>query len=268
MLRSLWIKIPTLALAAAAYWWLDGVWAAAVAGAAVAAGVGALSWIVFHPNSSLWAKTRWRAPRETDAVALTFDDGPDPGATLEIARILADKDVPAAFFVVGERARAHPDILAKLHEEGHLVANHSDTHAGTFHFALWETFRQELRACNEAIASVIGREPALFRAPQGVKSPLLGDVIDEMEMTAVGWQVRGLDSLGRDPAKIVRRVLDGARPGGVIMLHDGTGFGGRSDRSATIEALPRIIDGLRERGLRFARLDELLELQPYRSGSS
>ncbi|HJL06588.1 MAG TPA: polysaccharide deacetylase family protein [Polyangiaceae bacterium LLY-WYZ-15_(1-7)] len=268
MLRSLWIKVPTLLLAGAALWWLEGGVAIAAAVGIVLVGSAALMAFVLHPNAGAWAKTVWRAPSQTDAVALTFDDGPDPAGTLEIARILEEHGARGAFFVVGERAEAHPEIVRALHEAGHLVCNHSQTHSVAIHFSLWGTARRELRACNAAIASLIGREPTLFRAPQGIKNPALGDVIGELGMTAVGWDVRGLDSMSDDAEAIERRVLRGARPGSVIMLHDGTGFGGRADRSATIEALPRILAGLRERGLRFARLDELLELEPYRAPSS
>lgn len=268
MLRSLWIKLPTLALAGGALWWLEGGAAIAAAAGILTAGVAALMAVAVHPNTRLWAPTVWRAPQPTDAVALTFDDGPDPTSTLRIAEILAERGVRAAFFVVGERVRRHPEIVRRLHEAGHLVCNHSDTHAHTFHFSLWGRFRQELRACNAAIAAVVGREPTLFRSPQGIRNPALGDVLREFGMTAVGWQARGLDSRSDDAAAIERRVVERARPGGVLMLHDGTGLGGRADREATIAALPRIVDSLRARGLRFVRLDELLGVEPYRPARS
>jgi peptidoglycan/xylan/chitin deacetylase (PgdA/CDA1 family) len=265
MRRSLWIKVPTVALAAGAFFWLGGVAGAAAAGGIFLAGAAVLFAMAVVPNSSVWVRTLSQASGTADAVALTFDDGPDPSSTLAVADILAAHGVRAAFFMVGERVRRHPEIVARLHEAGHLVCNHTDTHAVQIHFSLWATARRELRACNRAIAEVIGKEPALFRSPQGVKNPALCDVIRELDMTAIGWQVRGLDSMSGDAAAIERRVLGGARPGGVIMLHDGTGLGGRSDRSATIEALPRIIEGLKERGLSFARLDTLLGVEPYRA---
>ncbi len=265
MLRSLWIKLPTVTLAAAALWWLEGGLAVGIAAAVLIVGIALLMAVAVHPNTKLWAPTVWRAPRPVDAVALTFDDGPDPTSTLRIAEILAERGVPAAFFVVGERVRRHPELVRRLHEAGHLVCNHSDTHAHTFHLSLWSRLRQELTACNEAIASVVGREPTLFRSPQGIRNPALGDVLRELGMTAVGWQARGLDSRSDDAAAIERRVVERARAGGVLMLHDGTGLGGRADRNATIAALPRIVDGLRARGLRLVRLDELLGLEPYRS---
>lgn len=263
MARSLWIKLPTLLFAAAAWWVIGGWVGVGTAALIITAGSAILMYGVMNPNSRWWAETRWRAS-EKQQVALTFDDGPDPESTLEIARILAEQDIQAAFFVVGERAEKHPDVVAKLHEAGHLVCNHTQSHAMTFHFSLWDTARRELRACNDTIRSVIGREPTLFRSPQGFKNPALGDVLGELDMTAIGWQVRGLDSMRGDADAITSRIVERAEPGGVIMLHDGSGYGGRVDRSGTIEALPRIIAGLRARGMRFARLDELLDVQPYR----
>lgn len=268
MLRSLWLKVPTVVLSIAAFWWLDGPLAVAAAAGIFVTGSAILMALVLHPNASLWAATLSRGRPETGAVSLTFDDGPDPASTREVARVLAEHGVKATFFVVGERVEAHPDIVRELHEAGHLVCNHTHTHAVAVHFSLWSRARRELRACNAAIAAVLGKEPTLFRSPQGIKNPALGDVIGELDMTAIGWDVRGLDSMSDDADAIERRVLRGARPGSVIMLHDGTGLGGRDDRSATIEALPRIIEALRARDLRFVRLDELLEVEPYREPAS
>lgn len=264
MLRSLWIKIPTVLLSIGAFVALDG-WLGVVAGTAICLlGVGLIGWLTANPNSSVWVKTLWKAPRSTDTVALTFDDGPDPRSTLKIAEILNARGIRGTFFVVGDRVRKNPEIVEALHAQGHLVANHSDSHANSFHFRLWGGFRRELEACNRAIRESIGLEPAIFRAPQGIKNPALCDVLRELDLAPIGWQVRGLDSMSDDADAIERRVLSGAKPGGVIMLHDGGGYGGLEDRSATIEALPRIIDGLEARGLRFVRLDELLELEAYR----
>lgn len=263
MRTSLWIKVPTLGLAAAAAWWFDGALGWALAAGILLAGITLLMGIVFHPNSNVWAKTLWQAPSATDAVALTFDDGPDLEFTPKVLRILEERGVPAAFFVVGERVRRHPEVVSQLHAAGHLVCNHTDTHDMKFHFWLWGPYRRDLRACNAEIEAAIGRQPTLFRSPQGAKNPALGDVLTELHMTAIGWQVRGLDSLGGDARAIEERVVRGARPGGVIVLHDGTGLGGLEDRSATIAALPRIIDRLREHGMRFVRLDDLLDVEAY-----
>jgi peptidoglycan/xylan/chitin deacetylase (PgdA/CDA1 family) len=264
MLRSMLIKVPTLLAVAAILLLGSGPLAWLGAAAALLAGLGLLGWQIFHPNAGLWAKTLWRASAPVNAVALTFDDGPDPAFTPEVLRILAEKGAPATFFVVGSRALAHPEILARIDAAGHLVENHSHSHDLRFHFHLWGPLRRELAACNAAIRAAIGREPALFRSPQGFKNPALGDVLRERGMTAVGWQVRGFDAVGTDARAIEARIVAGALPGGVVLMHDGSGLNGTADRTPTLEALPRIIDALRARGLELVRLDALLGVEAYR----
>jgi chitin deacetylase len=84
-------------------------------------------------------------------------------------------------------------------------------------------------------------------------------------MAAIGWQMRGMDYVIRDPERIVRRMVDGAVDGGVLLLHDGGGLQGSGDRSATIRALPMVIDGLRARGFTFVRADQLFAVPAYRT---
>jgi chitin deacetylase len=91
----------------------------------------------------------------------------------------------------------------------------------------------------------------------------MGDVLREYGMAVVGWQARGMDYWLQDPERIARRIVEGAVDGGVLMLHDGGGFQGGSDRSATVRALPLVIDGLRARGFTFRRLDELFHVPAY-----
>jgi peptidoglycan/xylan/chitin deacetylase (PgdA/CDA1 family) len=264
MRKAMLIKLPALAIMAAclAFAPRPASWIGAVL--ALLAAVVTLGVVVFDANSTFWAPTLSRAARPTRTVALTFDDGPDPEFTPRVLAILAEKNVPAAFFVVGRRSEAYPELLAAIDRAGHLVAGHSYTHSLAFHFRLWRGVRREIASCNAAIVRAIGREPLLFRSPQGFKNPALGDVLRELGMTAIGWQVRGLDAVDTDPDAIVHRIVCGARPGGVIAMHDGAGLLGTKSRQPTLDALPRLIDALRESGLEFVRLDALLGVEAYR----
>ena len=240
-----------------------------IVGAVLALGVAALfTWAIVRANSGFWIETLWRAPGAARAVALTFDDGPDVCFTPRVLDILAEKRVTATFFVVGERAKRHPELIRRAHDMGHAIGNHSHTHSLRFHFFHARGMRSEIGACNRVIRSVIGLEPRLFRSPQGLKTPALGDVLREHGMAAVGWQVRGMDYWHRDPDRIARRIVERAVEGGVLMLHDGGGFQGSSDRSATLRALPLVIDGLRARGFTFVRVDELFDVPAYQVAGS
>jgi peptidoglycan/xylan/chitin deacetylase (PgdA/CDA1 family) len=230
--------------------------------------VALFAWAIARATSSFWIETLWRSRRSSRAVALTFDDGPDECFTPRVLDILAEKQVPATFFVVGERVERHPELIRRAHDMGHVIGNHSHTHSLGFHFRHRGGLRREIAACNDAIRSAIGLEPRLFRSPQGLKAPALADVLRARGMVAIGWQVRGMDYVLRDPERIARRIVEGAVDGGVLLLHDGGGLQGSTDRSATIRALPLVIDGLRARGFTFLRVDQLFGVAAYHPPSS
>jgi peptidoglycan/xylan/chitin deacetylase (PgdA/CDA1 family) len=265
MLRSWLIKLVAAVAAIAVLELGTGLAARLAASGVILVTFGLLAWPVFSVNSSFWAKTLWRSDRPARTVALTFDDGPDPEFTPRVLEILERMRVPAAFFVVGEQARTSPELVARIDRAGHLVGNHSDHHGLGFHFQLWGGFRAEIAACNAAIRSAIGKEPRLFRSPQGFKNPALGDVLREMDLVAIGWQVRGLDAIEHDPTKIVRRIVSHVQAGGIVQMHDGATLFALKNRAATLEALPVVIDRIRAAGLEFVRLDRLLGVEPYRS---
>jgi peptidoglycan/xylan/chitin deacetylase (PgdA/CDA1 family) len=242
MFAALWFGV------APGSWW--------VAGLIAFSAFSLMVWGVFDVNSSLWAPTLWRVPG-VNAVALTFDDGPDPDFTPRVLEILARKNVTATFFVVGERACVNEHLLREIDRQGHLIGNHSFSHALNINFAFHKRLTREINHCNEVIEAAIGKRPRFYRAPNGFKNPAVGDVLAKLGMSCVGWQVRGFDAVRSNADAIANRLVRKARAGGILLLHDGSCFQGTQDRSATLEALPVIIDGLRARGLAFKRLDEL-----------
>jgi peptidoglycan/xylan/chitin deacetylase (PgdA/CDA1 family) len=263
VLKALIIKSTGIAGIIACLVLLDAPASWAAAGAVLLVLLAVISWAVFNVNSSVWAPTLWRAHAPEKLVALTFDDGPDPDFTPQVLDMLNEKGVKAAFFCVGERVRAHPELAKRIHDEGHILGNHSDSHAMWINFGMHARLRREIEAANAAIRQAAGVRPRLYRAPHGFKNPALGDVLRGEGMVAIGWQVRGFDAVVSDAARIAQRIVDKAAPGGVILLHDGAGLQGSEDRQATLEALPVVIDGLRARGLEIVRVDALLRVDAY-----
>ncbi len=196
-----------------------------------------------------------------DAVVLTFDDGPDPRNTPEILNILREKNAPATFFIVGRGMMKAPDLVRRMVDEGHEVGAHT-----FFHPRMQEIsdlrVRLELNAFQRLLSSITGHETLLFRVPYASgDGPLIGPEVRPIRLVnELGYIVAGSEIIPPDweelsPQQIVDHVrnrLD--RFGGnVIMLHDGGG-----DRSATIEALPALIDMLRASGYRIVPLADLL----------
>src|SRR5262249_33621478 len=160
------------------------------------------------------------------------------------------RGVPAAFFCVGSKVRAHPDVVARAYREGHLIGNHSDRHSLFTNCYGRKRLRRELDACQAAIASITGETPRFYRPPFGLTSYCVHRVAEDLGMQVVGWRRRGLDTLLAHAGGVVRRVLHKAAAGDIILLHDG----GQSPERL-VEITARILDGLQDKGLKLARLD-------------
>jgi peptidoglycan/xylan/chitin deacetylase (PgdA/CDA1 family) len=205
---------------------------------------------------SQWlGRTCWRGRRDTNAVALTFDDGPSPD-TERILDVLREHEASAAFFMVGREVESLPGIAQRVLAEGHEVGNHSYSHPSYLYQRGSKTLDQIQRA-QEAIAATIGVMPTLARPPYGVRSRAYFRATRALDLRTVQWDVAGFDWKRITPRQIADNVLRKAQPGSIILLHDGDSAG-KNTRSNTVEALPLIIRGLRARGLRILPLSQLL----------
>lgn len=218
---------------------------------------------MLHINSRWFGPIHFRGDPSRRAVALTFDDGPNHPSTDRILDILKRENVRATFFVIGLNASVAPELLRRIDAEGHQIANHSfdHHHVGFLRGPLY-WFRQ-IAATNAIIENAIGRRPAMFRPPIGMKSPAIAWAARHFGQTIMLWSVRTLDGVTRDPADVIAAVARGVKPGDVIVLHDGIDPHRWRDPAGTIEALPRIIQMLREQNLECIRLDELFDLPAY-----
>jgi 1-acyl-sn-glycerol-3-phosphate acyltransferase len=252
------IKGAALAVGIAALALLPWPWGAACAAAVALAVIGFLAHAIAHPASQYFVPTVHRAATARRVVALTFDDGPDPAVTGRVLDILAAHGARATFFVVGERAARHPDLVRRIRDEGHAIGTHTQHHRMRFHFGSAGQVRREIEDAVAVVAGIVAERPSLFRPPHGVRSPCFAQGWRATrEMTCVTWSARGLDARPTDADAVVARLERHLAPGAILALHDGTGLGGSSDRSATLAALPRILERCRERGLACATLEEL-----------
>jgi len=197
--------------------------------------------------------------------ALTFDDGPLAGATEAILDVLKAKSATATFFVIGENAEREPALVRRMHEEGHLVGNHTWMHSRLSMFREQWYWRREIERTDAVIESLIGRRPAMFRPPMGVRTPPNMRVCRRTGHAVILWTRRTMDGVATTPERIIDRVMETASDGDVIVLHDGRERASKRDPQATIDALPALIDRMHERGLSPAPLNELLNLQAYRA---
>jgi peptidoglycan/xylan/chitin deacetylase (PgdA/CDA1 family) len=238
---------------------------AALLGTGALAGAGVAARGAFHPGSSLFGRVLWQGSAGTQGVALTFDDGPTPGITDAILDALGVAGAKAAFFVIGEHARAHPELLRRAYEEGHMLANHSMHHHRLGLCRRDRYWLEEVGAAQAAVEDAIGLRPCLFRPPMGFTSLHIAQAARAHDCSMITWSRRGFDSLGADPQRVVDRVLDRLGAGEIVVLHDGIDGAHRRPSRASVAAIPPILAGLERVGLRAVRLDELLGVDAYAS---
>jgi peptidoglycan/xylan/chitin deacetylase (PgdA/CDA1 family) len=212
--------------------------------------------------ASLWPRGTWvganqsrlpAAAARRGEVALTFDDGPDPDVTPRVLDLLGRHGARATFFCIGERVLAHPEIAAEIARRGHRVENHTQTHPHLFACYPVPALRREILDAQESIVRANGQCPRLFRAPAGLRNPLLDWTLFRAGLRLVSWTRRGFDALERDPRRIARRLLAGLAPGDILLLHDGStgrNRGSNGGNPVVLEVLPRLLDELAARKLR------------------
>lgn len=212
------------------------------------------------PGAEWFGRIDSHGPRDGGEVAITFDDGPDPHWSADVARILADHDAPATFFLVGKAVRAWPDVARGLRDDGHLLANHS------YHHDSWRWLDPrypELERTQRAFRDELDLCPALYRPPHGQRTPFGLHHVDAEGLRTVTWDVSAEDWSDDDGQRVARRILDQVEPGSIILLHDGLDGEGTADRAVLTTALPLILDGLAARELTPVRVDELLDTPGY-----
>lgn len=203
------------------------------------------------PRSRLLGTNLSRLPEAAarrGEVALTFDDGPDPAVTPRVLDLLDERGARATFFCIGRRARARPEIVAEIVRRGHTVENHTWSHRNGFACFPPGPMRREITRAQEVLAETAGRLPRYFRAPAGMRNPLLDPLLHAQGLTLVSWTRRGFDTVERDPERVTRRLLRDLAPGDVLLLHDGSAARDRRGVPVALEVLPRLLDTLAERG--------------------
>jgi polysaccharide deacetylase family sporulation protein PdaB len=186
-------------------------------------------------------------------IALTFDDGPHPRYTHEILDILAEYDIRATFFFVGENVINYPDTARAVAEAGHEIGNHTHTHVCPDQINRGEILKKELERCEEAIQQVTDTSPKLFRPPQGNWNDELYTLARQREYELILWNIDTLDWAHTPAEEIYNHVIERARSGDIILMHDY-----HSKLCTTTEALRMIIPALIERGFHFVTVSELL----------
>jgi peptidoglycan/xylan/chitin deacetylase (PgdA/CDA1 family) len=217
--------------------------------------------------TGLWPRSTWLGPnvRRLPAaaaargeVALTLDDGPDPEVTPAVLDLLAAEGARVTFFCIAERARHQGALLRRMVAAGHSVQNHSLHHR--HHFSVFGPRRlaAEIAGAQALLADLTGTAPHSFRAPAGLRSPLLDPVLHRLGLHLVSWTRRGFDTRDADPVRVLARLQRGLAGGDILLLHDGHASRTTAGRPLLLDVLPGLLQRCRAGGLRPVTLADAL----------
>jgi len=193
-------------------------------------------------------------------IAITIDDGPNPEITPAVLDLLDRYGAKATFFCIGEKARRYPGLCREIVARGHALENHSMRHRHNFSLLLSGGYFSELTAAQETLASITGIRPAFFRAPAGLRNPLLDPVLSRLGLQLVSWTRRGFDSVERNPNVVLAKLLNGLKAGDILLLHDGNAARTASGVPVILEVLPPLLDAVATAKLCPVTLREALPL--------
>ncbi len=230
---------------------------------AVLAGAAAASyWTFMSPYSQALGTFPYRPQTDDPVVALTFDDGPNDPHTSRLADLLAERGVLATFFAVGTCIERHPETARRLLNDGHVLGSHSYSHTPRRCVGR-RRLEEEIGRNDEVFSHHLGLRPALYRPPWLFRTGALFEVARERSLQLVSGEfAHVLEVFQPSPERLAGRAAAKARPGSVLIFHDGREAKG-GDRANTVAAVGRLVDRLSSGGYRFTTVDRLLGVSPY-----
>ncbi len=215
----------------------------------------------------LWPRSTWlgpnlrRLPAAAEArreFAITIDDGPDPDVTPAVLDILDAHGARATFFCIATRALAHPALCREIVARGHSVQNHSHRHVHTFSLLGRAGFAREIGAAQQVLADLTGTLPRFFRAPAGLRNPLLDGVLQQLDLMLVSWTRRGFDTRRGDAARVLAALTRHLGAGDIVLLHDGHAARTSQGRAVVLDALPALLARLEAERLKTVTLPQAM----------
>jgi len=190
-----------------------------------------------------------------DTIAITFDDGPHEEVTMALMQVLRKHRVEATFFCIGRNLQNRGKIVRQLYDEGHCIANHTYSHHGFLPFYTSRRLAADIEKTSDLLNTIIGVRPLLFRPPFGVTSPPYGNAVKKLGLKTIGWSIRSLDTVIRNPERLMQRVDRKRYYGDVLLFHD--------TNMAVVAFIDEFLERVKANGINVVRVDRLFKIQAY-----
>ncbi len=188
-------------------------------------------------------------------IAITFDDGPDNNLTPQLLDLLHKEEIKATFFIIGSKIKGNESLLKKIHQNGHIIGNHSFSHDKKLTYQSSQYLKKDVERCNNSLTAVIGAQPRFFRPPFGITTPRYNRVLNQLKLTSIGWNIRSFDTTANDQSKLYNKVVGKIKDGSILLFHD--------TQQITLNILPDIIKYCKQNGIKIVPLSQLINQKPY-----
>lgn len=188
---------------------------------------------------------------KSEGISLTFDDGPDPKITKKILDVLELAGAKATFFVIGEKAEKHPDLMNLIISKGHTLGNHSWSHHAGIGLFSKQKLLADFNQCSQKIEELTGEKVSYLRPPFGVTNPRYEYVLKNTGLKSIGWSIRSYDTSEKNEQKLLHRITSQLNPGSIVLLHD--------TKEITLAILPALINYCNQKNIAIKPLAELIE---------
>ena len=210
----------------------------------------------FFPGFGFFLPVISRGGSNKKAVALTFDDGPDSLVTPQVLQLLLKHQVKASFFVTGQKAAEHPQLIKEILLHGHTIGNHSYIHDNLLMFRRIKTIAAEIKSAQNVLSD-FGIVPLAFRPPVGITGPRLRPALLNSGLVIVNFSCRACDGGNRWIKNISKKILRRIRPGDIVVLHD-VRPSEQFDLAYWLKEMDLLVSGIKEKGLAVLPLAEII----------
>ena len=190
-----------------------------------------------------------------NAIAITFDDGPNVDFTPKVLHLLKKYNAKATFFLIGKNMNQHPEIVKQILSDGHIIGNHSYIHSNNYGFKSTKTIIEDIKKTQKLAMEITGLKLNFFRPPFGVTNPNIARAIKSLHLKTFGWTVRSFDTTSKKTSHIIHDITSNIRKGDVVLMHD------NSVRSVKI--LEQLLQFLENNNLKSFTLENLFNYKAY-----
>ena len=244
-----------VALAVFGYGWYAQGWSIFFLLALALIFAGVVFYGVVSIRANLFTETICKNPAAKDQISITFDDGPHPEFTPKLLEILKRENIRATFFCIGHKMKNHPELVRRLHEEGHLIGNHTYSHSQFIDLSRISTFAQEIEKTTDLTEELIGKKPRFFRPPIWHHQSSRGRRNKKSRVLSIGWSIRSFDTVNQETDKVVQKVTRKLKSGDILLFHDHLEW--------SSEILEKFLKEVRQTEFKIVPLDELIKEKAY-----